>query len=99
MKLVNFGGVSASPSGACTSGRAVPICGHLSALSSNKASLQLLPPGAFRGGGCPAFRAPLMLAALTHLQGGARNTQTFKRRNQDTESNMAGTVEGNLQVK
>lgn len=45
------------------------------------------------------FLAALMMAAPTHLKGGARNTKKFKCRNQDSESNVAGIIEGNLQVK
>lgn len=45
------------------------------------------------------FLAALMMAVPTHLKGGARNTKKFKCRNQDSESNVAGIIEGNLQVK
>lgn len=40
-----------------------------------------------------------MMAAPTRLEGGAGNTKTFKCCNQDWESNIAGIIEGDLQVK
>lgn len=52
-----------------------------------------------QAGGHLVFLAALMMAAPTHLKGGARNTKKFKCCNQDSESNGAGIIEGNLQVK